>query len=672
MTPHPSPRATRRHWPLRVIVLAVSLATVAAVALIGANAVRLGQVNAQVQSAQSRSLNLTNTLRETLLLLQEVSEFGESSTAHDIDQQRGLMLRQLAVSTASFPTGSAENRELLEIRGAVQRFPWARMEALTGRADPLRQLAVALLSQLEKRIHGLLVAQEKQSYAATTSSLDSAQRGQVASVVLGGLVLLLGLLGVLGVTRRSRGDLAVAYDQLQVEVMEKRAAEHALVHQAHHDLLTGLPNRSLLLERLGEALRDSAGSLAVLLVDLDGFKHVNDTLGHPVGDELLREAASRLVGCVREGDTAARLGGDEFAVLTVATPAPGTDLDEPALAVGRRIVEALGRPFRLAGLDVRVSASIGITRHTGTESADDLLRDADIAMYAAKNTGKGRVEVFDPQMRTRAARRTGMQQELARAVDLGEIEVHYQPIIDLRTLRPTTVEALARWRRDDRATVSVEEFIGVAEESGAILEIGREVLRSACRAVAGWRRLPGHGELAVAVNVAMPQVVSGRLVEHVAEALADADLPASALVLEITESAAMEESASVTSVFTRLRAAGVRIAVDDFGSGYSSLACLIRMPADVLKIDRTLLDFVTTRDGSLVKGVAELGRTLGLVVVVEGVETPDHLARAREAACDAAQGFHFARPLPAAAVPDYLRGWPAPLPAEPGAAARST
>jgi diguanylate cyclase (GGDEF)-like protein len=651
----------RRRWPQRLIALAVAAAAVAAVAVIGLNAVRLVAVNAQVQAAQSRSLNLANSDRETLRLLQVVTGFGETSDAHQIDTQRGLMFRQIAVATASYPDGSAESTELLETRRALERFPWERMEGLGGRGDPLRPLAMALISQSEKRMHGLHVGQEKQFYAATIASLAAAQRGQVASAVLGALVLVLGGLGVLGVTRRSRSDLALAYDQLQVEVLEKRAAEHALVHQANHDSLTGLPNRALLLERLGAALRDTPGKLAVLLIDLDGFKHVNDTLGHPVGDELLRLAAARLTGCVREGDTAARLGGDEFAVLAVA--APGTDPAESAVVVGQRIVEVLSRPFPLAGLDVRVSASIGITRRSGAESADDLLRDADIAMYAAKNTGKGRVEVFDPEMRTRTALRTSMQQELARAVDLDEIEVHYQPIIDLRTLRPTTMEALARWRREGRPPVGADEFIAVAEESGAIVEIGRTVLRSACRAARTWRALPGHARLAVAVNVSMQQVLSGRLIDHVTEALAEADLPPSALVLEITESAAMEESACVGATFSRLRASGVRIAVDDFGSGWSSLACLIRMPADVLKIDRTLLDFVTTRDGSLVNGVAELGRTLGLTVVVEGVETPDHLARAREAACDAAQGFHFARPLPAADVAAYLAGWPAPRPA---------
>ncbi len=664
-----------RRWTQRAIAAAVTVATIGTVSVVGVNALLLGEVNGQVEAAQSQSLNLSNTLRETLLLQQEVTEFGETSDAADVRLQRGLLLRQLTVSTASYPAGAPEHHELIEVRTALERFPWDRMEALGGRGEPLRSLAIALASQAEKRINALHVAQEKQFYAATTASLKAAQTGQVGSAVLVVLVLVLGWIGLASVTRRSRNERVAAFDRLQREVMQKRAAEQMLIHQAHHDLLTTLPNRALLLNRLRDALRSEPAAVSVILVDLDGFKHVNDTLGHPVGDQLLAIAAQRLKGCVRDGDTAARLGGDEFAVLTSSQdpddPAPdpaASGAGGGALAVGRRIVEVLSGPYPLAGREVRVTASIGIRRGEPGKTAEDLLRDADIAMYAAKNTGKGRVEVFDPEMLARASRRTSTQQDLARAVEHDEIEVHFQPIIDLHTLRPTGLEALARWRRG-AALVAADAFIPAAEESGAIVGIGRAVLRTTCHAVRRWRRLPGHADLGVAVNVSMQQVLSGRLPEHVEEALRDSGLPPSALVLEITESSAAEDPERVAGVLARLRAAGVRIAVDDFGAGYSSLAYLMRLPADILKIDRTLLDFVTTRDGSLVNAVAELGRTLGLTVVVEGVETPDHLARAREAGCDAAQGFHFSRPLPAVDVPDYLGGWPAPRPADHGAGA---
>ena len=437
------------------------------------------------------------------------------------------------------------------------------------------------------------------------------------------------------------------------DVTDRRAFEDELSRQTLHDPLTGLPNRVQLLNRLTEALRSEPGSessVSVILVDLDRFKNVNDALGHPAGDELLRIAAQRLLGCVREGDTAARLGGDEFAVLSGHS--------HQATAIGRRIVDILSQPFTVAGQEVRVSASIGIAHRQGSEPAEDLLRDADIAMYVAKNRGSGRVEVFEPAMRVRASRRISLQQQLARAVDLAEIEVHYQPIIDLKTSRPTTLEALARWRRPDRSVVPADVFIPIAEETGAIIDIGREVLRQACHAVQLWRRtVPGHSDLGVAVNVSAHQVLSGHLVEHVAEALEDSGMPPSALTLEITESTALEDPDRVAAEFALLRRLGVRIAVDDFGSGYSSLGMLMRLTVDVLKIDSTLLDFDTTQQGSLVTAVAELGRTLGLTVVVEGVETPDHLERAFEAACDAAQGYHFSRPLAFEDVPGFFDGW---------------
>ncbi|HZG91314.1 MAG TPA: EAL domain-containing protein [Pseudonocardia sp.] len=668
-----------RRWTQRAIAAAVAAATIGTVSVVGVNALLLGEVNGQVETAQSQSLNLSNALRETLLLQQQVTEFGETSDAADIRLQRGLLLRQLTVSTASYPEGAPEQRELLEVRTALEGFPWERMEALSGRGEPLRPLAIAMASQAEKRINALHVAQEKQFYTATTASLAAAQTGQVGSAVLVVVVLVLGWIGLASVTRRSRNERVVAFDRLQQEVMEKRAAEQMLIHQAHHDPLTTLPNRALLLERLRDALRAEPAAVSVLLIDLDGFKQVNDTLGHPVGDQLLEMAAQRLKGCLRDGDTASRLGGDEFAVLTssqdATDPGPTGPADPAAtaavgsaLAVGRRIGEVLSGPYPLAGREVRVTASIGVRRGAPGETAEDLLRDADIAMYAAKNTGKGRVEVFDPEMRAQVSQRTTMQQDLARAVEHDEIEVHFQPIIDLHTLRPTTLEALARWRRGGDL-VTADAFIPAAEDSGAIVDIGRAVLRTACHAARRWRRLPGHADLAIAVNVSMQQVLSGRLPEHVVEALRDSGLPPSALVLEITESAAADDPERVAAVLARLRATGVRLAVDDFGAGYSSLAYLMRLPADILKIDRTLLDFVTTRDGSLVNAVAELGRTLGLLVVVEGVETPDHLARAREAACDAAQGFHFSRPLPAIDVPAYLGGWPAPRPVDRGAGA---
>jgi diguanylate cyclase (GGDEF)-like protein/PAS domain S-box-containing protein len=441
------------------------------------------------------------------------------------------------------------------------------------------------------------------------------------------------------------------------DVTERRALENELSHRAHHDPLTGLPNRALLLRRLDEVLAARAAAdpartgIGVALVDLDGFKNVNDTLGHSAGDRLLQAAARRLLECVRDGDLAARLGGDEFAVMLCDV---GRD---EAVTIAQRMVDVLHEPFTVAGHQLAVGASIGVVHGIAAESADDLLRDADIAMYVAKKTGKGRVEVFEADMRIAASHRTRLQQELARAVERGEIEVVYQPIIDLRATRPLMLEALARWRRPGQPAVPPDVFIALAEESGAINKIGHEVLRQACAAARGWRRLPGYADLCVAVNVSVHQILSGNLVDRVVEVLHESGLPAAGLALEITETAALGDTDRIAVDFARLQAMGVMLAVDDFGAGYSSLGLLTSLDVDALKIDRSLLDFDTTRRGSLVMAIAELGHTLGLRVVAEGVETAGHLHRAREACCDAVQGFHLSRPLEASAVAGFLMEW---------------
>ena len=446
------------------------------------------------------------------------------------------------------------------------------------------------------------------------------------------------------------------------DVTERKALESELNHRAHHDPLTGLPNRALLLQRLAETLARTGPArrrLSMVVVDLDGFKNVNDTLGHAAGDELLQVAAQRLLGCVRDGDVAARLGGDEFAVMICSV-----DRDN-AVGIAGRIVEVLHEPFTVGGHHLSVGASVGIAHGGSLGSPDGLLRDADIAMYVAKRTGKGRVEVFEPEMRVKASHRTALQQELALAVERGEIDVAYQPVIDVSTGRPSMLEALARWRRPGQPPVPADVFIALAEESGAINKIGLEVLRRACRAGERWRHLTGCDALGIAVNVSVHQILAGHLADQVVEALRDSGLPPARLTLEITESAALGDSDRVAAEFARLQAMGVCIAVDDFGAGYSSLGLLMSLDVDALKIDRSLLDFDTTRRGSLVMAIAELGHTLGLKVVAEGVETPQHLHRAREACCDAVQGFFLSRPLEEGAVEEFLRTWSAARLGEP-------
>jgi diguanylate cyclase (GGDEF)-like protein/PAS domain S-box-containing protein len=420
-----------------------------------------------------------------------------------------------------------------------------------------------------------------------------------------------------------------------------------LEHQAFHDSLTGLPNRSLLRNRLENALVRSGRTrvpVGVLLCDMDSFKMVNDTLGHEVGDHLLVEVGRRINECLRDGDTVARLGGDEFAIILDGTSA----LD--VLETGNRVLEALRVPFQLGGREIEIRASIGVTDSTrGSLEADALLCEADIAMYAAKSGGTDRIALFEPQMQATLAAQHALHGDLRQAVRTnGELGIDYQLVFDLTTGRPVSTEALVRWNHPQRGPVSPEEFIPVAEEMGLVNEIGRNVLRQACYQVTTWRSLAGAAELSVAVNVSAYQLYDNRFVAEVRAALMDSGLPPGGLVLELTESALLSDASRVHHRLTRLRELGVRIAIDDFGTGYSSLSYLRRLPIDILKIDRSFVselgDSKSDQARSLVKSIVRLGHDLGLTVVAEGVETENELDVVRAAHCDLVQGYLLAHP----------------------------
>ncbi|MFV0458556.1 MAG: putative bifunctional diguanylate cyclase/phosphodiesterase [Actinomycetales bacterium] len=420
------------------------------------------------------------------------------------------------------------------------------------------------------------------------------------------------------------------------------------------DPLTGLASRAVVLRRLSDALRSSTAAtpVSVALIGLHGVKQVNATRGYAVGDALLRTAAQRLVSYVADSDTAGRVGGNEFAMIL-----PGRTAQQVE-QMGEHLRLSLGHPFVIEGQEVWVGANVGVTHWSPPQSAgrltaddrhalaEDLLREADIAMLAAGDDGRGTVRVVRPDLWTQVAHRAAMRQDLAHAVQCGEIEVEFQPIMDLRSQRPIRVEALARWRRrGGQKPVPAELFIPVAEETGAIVDIGHEVMRQACRAVQRWRRtIPGCEDLGVAVNVCMRQLQSGHLVEHVADVLEQSDLPPDALTLEVTETSAMEHAGGISPEITSLREYGVKVAIDDFGAGYFSLGLVLGVEPDVLKIDRTVLHSDTSRGGSLVSAITELGHYLGVSVVVEGVETAEQLACASAAGADAAQGYHYCRP----------------------------
>jgi diguanylate cyclase (GGDEF)-like protein/PAS domain S-box-containing protein len=430
------------------------------------------------------------------------------------------------------------------------------------------------------------------------------------------------------------------------DISERRAYEERLQHQAHHDPLTGLPNRALFLDRLNQALnraRRDGQQRAVLFIDLDRFKDVNDSWGHDAGDRLLVGVTARLRACLRDEDTLARQGGDEFTILLEAVADAGE-----AARVADRLATALDRPFPIEGQEHRITASIGIVMTQGVHlRAEDLLRDADIAMYRAKEAGKARYAIFDPAMQSGLLERLALERELRQALDTDRFVLHYQPIVDLATRAVVKVEALVRWPHPQRGFIPPTTFIPIAEESGLIRPLGRWVLREACRQARLWEQagLP----VAVAVNLTAHEFQGATLIEEVTSALAATGLTPEHLLLEITESVAMRDVAATTATLATLRGHGVRVAIDDFGTGYSSLAYLKRLPVDTLKIDRAFIDGLgdDPEDTAIVEAIITLAHTLGLQVVAEGVETPAQAAQLRTLGCESAQGYLFARPLPA-------------------------
>lgn len=429
------------------------------------------------------------------------------------------------------------------------------------------------------------------------------------------------------------------------DVTERRALEERLRHQAHHDALTGFANRTRFLEGVGAAL--ARGRAAVLFLDLDRFKVVNDSLGHAVGDQLLVAVAARLRDCAESGDLLARLGGDEFTLLL----APGSGLDA-ARRRAERVLAALAAPLPIDGHAVVVTTSVGIAFGEAGWRATDLLRDADVAMYQAKRAGKARYVIYDGSMRAAAVMRLALESDLRRALERGELRVYYQPKVALATGRIAGVEALVRWQHPTRGLLAPGTFIPLAEETGLILPLGHQVLEAACAQLVVWRaRYPASG-LLLSVNVSAQQFQRGDLAAEVAGILRDSGLAPGALKLELTESVLMEDAAATGRAIRALRELGVHLMLDDFGTGYSSLAYLKRLPLDALKIDRSFVAGLGTdpEDAVIIRAVVSLARALDLLVVAEGVETAAHAATLRALGCDLGQGMHFAAPLP----PDAL------------------
>ncbi len=437
------------------------------------------------------------------------------------------------------------------------------------------------------------------------------------------------------------------------DVTERRRLQAELSHQAFHDSLTGLGNRTLFGNRVSHALERNvrrAKLFAVFLIDLDDFKTVNDSLGHAAGDELLVVIAERLESYLRPEDTCARLGGDEFAVLIEDLIAP-----EDAVTVARRMLAGMAEPLEVLGSEITVQASIGIALGVGVQTASEILRSADLAMYRAKEDGKSRYAIYEPTMHERVLERLSLKADLQRSVLAEEFELHYQPIVALQSSAIVGVEALVRWRHPERGLVLPDEFVPLAEETGLILPLGRFVLRTACREARRLRAL-GHRQLGISVNISAKQLASSTLPGEVTSALRETSLEPSALTLEITESMLLD-SQPVIARLEDLKRLGVRIAIDDFGTGYSSLNYLRRFPVDILKIAKPFVDEINSSADQerLASAIVRLGSTLGLDTVAEGVEVKAQRDRLRSLRCRYGQGYFFSPPLASRDVEAVLR-----------------
>ena len=462
-------------------------------------------------------------------------------------------------------------------------------------------------------------------------------------------------LATVALVRDDNGQPAYYFGQFQ-DITERKTMEVELRYQALHDALTGLPNRTLLLDRVTHSLagaRRRGTSVGVIFLDLDHFKLVNDALGHAVGDVLLMAVARRLADVVRANDTVARLGGDEFVVLCEDI-AP-KDFAAVASCVGA----AFETPIAVQGRELHVSASLGVVIATESHTPDDLLRDADVAMYKAKERGRARIQVFDEQLRQEAADRFDGEAALRRGIASDEFCVFYQPIVTVATGAPVGVEALIRWRDPQRGLVSPAEFVPLAEETGLIVPLGEWVLAEATRQVQQWREhLAGCVDLSVAVNLSARQLDVADLVATVRGALARSGLPPEALHLEITETVLMDDVERSIELLGDLRGLGVRLAVDDFGTGYSSLSYLKRLPVDTLKIDRSFVDGLGSdmHDSSIARAIVNLGTALDLDLLAEGVETERQRGALQELGCQLAQGYLWSPPVAADRFPRWLAG----------------
>jgi Amt family ammonium transporter len=584
----------------------------------------------------------------------------EHADRADIELKIALIDRQInvvfAVALSTANTGLEDQvgpiqEELARFARRVRSLPAASTAVDRAAGVPLgRQL-----DELGLASKALFDDQERLLFGVLNEEVTSSARAQRLLVGLGGSVILLGV-GLAFLLRRAvRADFARAHDALLDEMHEREILEDKLTFQAYHDHLTGLANSPLFIEVAAKALARSARrdtSVAILYVDIDDFKAVNDRLGHAAGDELLGQMAGRLIASVRDGDTVARLGGDEFAIL-LEDAGSLKDITE----VATRIIDAVSRPYAVLGRhEARVGASVGIAIDEGTIDVDALVRAADVAMYQAKAAGKHSYVIFDPILRDQMLERDDLERDLVEAISDGQFVCHYQPIVDMATGSIEAFEALVRWEHPVRGTLPPVVFISLAEETGAIVPLGAWVLEEACRTAASWQS-HANGPVSISVNISAHQLRMDGFGDDVRDVLERTGLDPRLLILEITEGSMLHDADATVGVLRDMRSMGVRIAIDDFGTGYSALSYLQFLPVDILKIDRA---FVSDMDSdyphasAIARSVCQLAESFGMETVAEGVERRGHVERLESLGCRLGQGFLFARPVPAAAAREML------------------
>lgn len=577
-----------------------------------------------------------------LMLDITTAKLAEEALRASEEQQR------MIIETASYAfVAIDEAGQVIEWnRQAEETFGWPRAEAIGV------ELAELIIPPAQRRAH----REGLRRYAATGEGRILSRRMELEAVHRDGHQF-----PVETTIWPVRSGDSIRFNALVDDITARKELESQLRHQALHDALTGLANRALFADRVQHTLDRMSRHetmLAVLFLDLDDFKTVNDSLGHGAGDELLVAVARRLEGSLRAGDTAARLGGDEFAVLLEDV------VSESPQQVAARLLEAFQHPFAVQGKQIQVHASIGVAVNTSAAATtpEELLRNADLAMYVAKQRGKGRFELYEERMHEEALRRLELKAGLERAIADELLELHYQPIVELHDGTVIGFEALLRWRDADGQFVPLSELIPLAEETGLIVPIGRFVLREACRRARKWAGA-GGAPIHVAVNVSASQLEQGSVLSDVRAALRLSGLDPSALVIEITESAFIYDNLNALRELRQLRKLGIRLALDDFGTGYSSLGRLRHLPFSIVKIDRSFVSRITReREGAVVQSILELAVTMGLEVVAEGIETPAQLLALRARGCRLGQGYQFSRPVPLEAVEAILAVGQLPLP----------